>query len=89
MPKKAAKGEPEKAPDLAEELPVWSEDELGAAVASGGAAYTEEGGEQLLPEALRGRVTEWLRPAEFSTGVEDAPPPAEEVLSQMVVFRKK
>ena len=34
MPKKAAKGEPEKAPDLAEELPVWSEDELSAAVAS-------------------------------------------------------
>lgn len=76
-PKKAApKAEDEKPADLAEEMPVWNDDELGAILASGGDAYSAEGPELLLPEPLRARVAEWLKPSEFVTGKAEAPAPA-------------
>lgn len=92
MPKKKKGAEDEPPPDLAEEMPVWSEEELGGVLGSGGAAYSAEVPEALLPEGLRGRVVEWLRPQEFVTtdGTKEAaaaavlhvepwpaPPPAE------------
>jgi hypothetical protein len=76
MPKKKKGQEEEKPTDLAEELPVWNDDELDGVIASGGAAYSADDPELLLPEPLRERVAEWLKPDEFVTGVEEAPAPA-------------